>query len=261
MSDRSDSDAELELKKRARRRLVGAVALALLAAIVLPMVMDQTPPSSVQPVELRIPGQEQMAARPLVESPAGPQVASASMPGGARASAVASEPALPAAPLPEAAKEPAGKPADLSPAVRDDAPKTPAKETPARDPSKQPAKEPAKEAAKTPHDSSARESAAKDTVQKEAERARAILAGQPSQAAAADPHVILIGAFSNPANVKTLQGKLAELGIKVYTEKLASPQGDKTRVRAGPFANRDAAEKALAKMKRIGVGGIVASKP
>ncbi|HHW63868.1 MAG TPA: SPOR domain-containing protein, partial [Rhodocyclaceae bacterium] len=33
------SDAEnLEIKKRARRRLVGAVALALLAAVVLPMV-------------------------------------------------------------------------------------------------------------------------------------------------------------------------------------------------------------------------------
>ncbi len=72
--------------------------------------------------------------------------------------------------------------------------------------------------------------------------------------------VVLIGAFSNPANVKQLQTKIGELGIKVYTEPLDSPGGKKTRVRAGPFANRDAAEKALEKMKRIGVNGVVAAR-
>ena len=72
--------------------------------------------------------------------------------------------------------------------------------------------------------------------------------------------MVLIGAFSNPANVKQLQTKIGELGIKVYTEPLDSPGGKKTRVRAGPFANRDAAEKALEKMKRIGVNGVVAAR-
>ena len=33
---------------------------------------------------------------------------------------------------------------------------------------------------------------------------------------------------------------------------------DLTRVRAGPFPNREAAEKALDKLKKIGVGGVVA---
>ena len=51
-----------------------------------------------------------------------------------------------------------------------------------------------------------------------------------------------------------------EIGIKVITEPLDSPEGKKTRVRAGPFASREAAEKALEKMKRIGVGGVVAAK-
>jgi uncharacterized oligopeptide transporter (OPT) family protein len=51
---------------------------------------------------------------------------------------------------------------------------------------------------------------------------------------------ILIGAFANPANVKNLQSKLTELGIKVYTEPLDSPQGNKIRVRAGPFPSREA---------------------
>ena len=42
--------------------------------------------------------------------------------------------------------------------------------------------------------------------------------------------------------------------------KLESPGGTKTRVRAGPFPNREAADKALEKIKRIGVNGVVAAK-
>lgn len=48
-------DDNLDIKKRARRRLVGAVALALLAAIVLPMVMDQEPRPLSQDVQIQIP--------------------------------------------------------------------------------------------------------------------------------------------------------------------------------------------------------------
>ena len=56
----SDSpDAQLQLKKRARRRLVGAIAFAGLAAVILPMVMDEEPKQQVQDIQIRIPGQEQ----------------------------------------------------------------------------------------------------------------------------------------------------------------------------------------------------------
>ena len=51
-------DAEIELKKRSRRRLVGATALALLAAVVLPMVMDHEPKPAGQDIQVRIPSQE-----------------------------------------------------------------------------------------------------------------------------------------------------------------------------------------------------------
>lgn len=54
-----EADAQLPLKKRARRRLVGAIALSVLAAVVLPMVMDPAPQAPVQDVQIRIPGQEQ----------------------------------------------------------------------------------------------------------------------------------------------------------------------------------------------------------
>lgn len=63
----ADKDAQLELKKRARRRLVGAVALALLAVIVLPMVMDDEPRTGSQDIQVRIPsrdGSQKIAGEP-----------------------------------------------------------------------------------------------------------------------------------------------------------------------------------------------------
>ena len=55
----ASSDANLQLKKRARRRLVGAFAFAGLAAVILPMVMDEEPKQQVQDVQIHIPGQDQ----------------------------------------------------------------------------------------------------------------------------------------------------------------------------------------------------------
>src|SRR5258708_24318703 len=43
------------LKRRGRRRLVGAVALVLAAVVVLPMVFDPEPKSTQTPVTVRIP--------------------------------------------------------------------------------------------------------------------------------------------------------------------------------------------------------------
>ena len=231
-----EDDAQLPLKKRARRRLVGAVALAVLAAVVLPMVMDQAPQTPVADVQIRIPGQEQVppfrpavAAKPAEASPA--PVAQADKPATA---------------APQEKPSPAAKPADTPP--------------PSEKATK-PAEKPAQKAAEKPAEKAPEKPAAKEDSQ----RAAAILAGKPTESAKPGPaangeYVVLIGAFANPANVKQLQGKLGELNIKVYTEILDSPQGKKTRVRAGPFPSRDAAEKALEKMKRIGVNGVVAAK-
>jgi DedD protein len=55
--------------------------------------------------------------------------------------------------------------------------------------------------------------------------------------------VILIGAFANAENARQLQSKIGAAGVNAYTEILDSPDGKKTRVRAGPFPNREAAEK------------------
>ena len=52
------------LKRRGRRRLVGAVALVLLAVIVLPMVFDPEPRNALPPLSVRIPGENDTPFNP-----------------------------------------------------------------------------------------------------------------------------------------------------------------------------------------------------
>jgi DedD protein len=88
----------------------------------------------------------------------------------------------------------------------------------------------------------------------EATRAAAALNGVPTE----EQWVVLLGAYKEPANVKQLTNKLKQMGLPSFSEHFDSPQGPRTRVRAGPFKARDAAEKALARIKTIGVDGQVA---
>ena len=249
MSD--SSDAHLQLKKRARRRLVGAVALAGLAAIILPMVMDSEPKQQVQDVQIRIPGQDDTPFNPKLVKPSA--VSGESHEEVAQVEPVEVKPAE--KPVEKALEKPAEKKA----------------EKPADKPAEKSGDKPAEKKAEKKPDPSAEKTPAKTPekpakpVDNDAQRAAAILGDKADASPSSAPssggqHVILIGAFSNPANVKQLQTKLGEMGIKVYTEPLDSPEGKKTRVRAGPFPSRDAAEKALDKMKRIGVNGVIAAK-
>ena len=151
------------LKRRGRRRLVGAVALVLAAVIVLPMVFDPEPKRADVAVSVRIPGEN--------ETPFAPKVA-------------------PKAPEPKTAVE-----------------------------EKKP--EPKAEEKK----------------------------------AASGEFTVQVGVFANPNGAI---GKLSAANLPYYTE---SAKGNLTRVLAGPFASREAAEKALKQLKSIGLdGGKVASK-
>lgn len=231
------SDAQQLIKKRARRRLVGAAAFAGLAAVVLPMVMDDEPKQQIQDVQIRIPGQNQTPF-----SPKALDARSGAAPG---ATPDAGKPAAaPVAPAPAPAKE---KPVEK--AIEKPAEKT------ADKPTEKPAEKPPAKAVEKPPEKPADKQAAS-----EAQRAAAILGGKTDASPSGGQYVILIGAFANPANVKQLQSKIGELGVKTYTESLDSPQGKKTRVRAGPFPNREAADKALDRLKRIGVNGVVAAR-
>ena len=237
------SDAHLQLKKRARRRLVGAIAFAGLAAIILPMVMDEEPKQQVQDVQILIPDQDKTPFNPeLVKHSPVPMASDKSNDEEKEDAAVAAPVQAKAAVkvVEKPVEKKAEKPVEKKP------------EKPAEKPVEKPVeKSPVKTTEKPAKPS-----------ENDPQRAAAILAGKAEAAPSnsGGQYVILIGAFSNQANVKQLQSKIGELGVKVYTESLDSPGGKKTRVRAGPFASREAADKALDKMKRIGVNGVVAAK-
>ena len=72
--------------------------------------------------------------------------------------------------------------------------------------------------------------------------------------------VVQLGAYKESGNVKLLLSKLKGVNVPAYTEKFDSPQGQRTRVRAGPFPSQEAAEKARSRIKIIGVDGPVAPK-
>lgn len=240
-----ENDVQLQLKKRARRRLVGAVAFVSFAAIVLPVIMDQEPRQAVQDVEIRIPGQDDKAFAPKF---------------------AAAPVEKPAASAPEARPTPDAKPsapvqanARVVEVIRDPVPEKPAEkaEKPVAKPDK-----PLEKTSEKPADKPAEKPVEKAPKPDEAKRAAAILDGKPAApvAAKSGEYLILIGAFSNEANVRNLREKLEQQGIKTFTEPLETAQGKKTRVRAGPFVNREAADKALEKMQKIGVSGVVSAK-
>ncbi len=146
------------LKRRGRRRLVGAVALVLLAVIVLPMVFDPEPRAPAPAVSVRIPGEDEAPFKP--------------------------------------------KAVDKSAAEK------------------------------------------KSAEKKSAEKKEST-----------EQFVVPVGAFSNAEGVVA---KLKAAGIPYYTE---AAQGNLTRVRAGPFASRAAADQALERLKGIGLQpGAVAPK-
>lgn len=265
-----DNDPQQHLKKRARRRLVGAVAFASVVAVVLPTIMDQEPRQPVQDVEIRIPGQDEKPFAPKFAQAPADSVAHGGPAEPSRATARTGEAETPAV-TPPAVTPPAvptarlvdtvpGKVDVAAPKPGEKSPEKPADKPPVEP---KPGKLPEKIGEKPPEKPADKPAAKPD----EGKRAAAILAGQFGEpAAAAAPaakggeHLVLIGAFANEGNVKILKSKLGELNIKTYTEPLDTPQGRKIRLRAGPFPNRDAAEKALEKMRRIGVSGVVAPR-
>jgi DedD protein len=83
-------------------------------------------------------------------------------------------------------------------------------------------------------------------------------AAEPAKAPGA--YVVQVAALSDAAKAKQLQKQMSGVGVETYTEVVSTKTGDVTRVRAGPFATREAAEKARAQLKKAGLDGHVVPK-
>lgn len=221
---RTLSDEELQLRKRARRRLIGAIALVTAVAVVLPMVLDSEPQQVVQDVNITIPSPDSGAFTSKV-APVAP--ASQSSPD-------ASPPEMPQKPDLTAAEE------SKSPAVATAPEAKPAATAAVKEASKPAEKQ---ETAKTP---------GKAPPPKETDRKTA--------KAPAGQFVVQVVALADADRAKQMQRRISGAGIKSYTEVVKTVKGDVTRVRAGPFVTREAAEKAQKQLKAIGLEGKVVPK-
>lgn len=232
-------DPVLPEKKRARRRLVGAVALALAVAVGLPMLLDSEPKPLASDIAIQIPSRDKVA--PL---PAPSNVPAADTLDKREEIVEPSRPA-PAAVAPVVTAAPAVAEVN-APAARPEAPKTIARVEP-----KPVVKAPAKE--DKPAAAAARPAAATGD---DAVRAQAILEGKPADKPRADAqrYVLQVAALASQDKVNELQSKLKDAGIKSFTQKVPTQSGERIRVRVGPFGKEEA-EKMRAKLDKLGLSG------
>ena len=179
---KQQTEDELNLRRKARRRLIGAVALTLAVVVILPMVLDNEPKPGGKDIDLSIPAPdtagEFVTHVPISEVPvtlpsAGSAVAAGSAPVAVPARAIATP-----VPTPDAEK-PVG----------------------------------------------------------------------------VETYVAQVGAYSNQGTAKQELKKLKKWGFKAYTEKA----GDKTRVRVGPYPDKDKAERAVHLLEKHGLHPVIIS--
>ena len=77
------------------------------------------------------------------------------------------------------------------------------------------------------------------------------------QSPALEGFAVQVGAFRDESKLAQVRDKLAAAGVVHYTERIESKGGPMTRLRAGPFPTREAAEAGLAKLKRASLDGKV----
>jgi DedD protein len=243
------------VRRRAMHRLIGAAVLVLAGVIGFPLIFDNQPrPIPVDlPIEIVDPGK----AKPLAMPPAATNTAAAAAVSAPSPSASAAEPAL------------AAKPVDPQPKAAA-APAAPVAAVPAPAPEKP--------------SSSAAEIA--ETKALDAKKARALLEGRPvagssktavaaavsppaatdsaktvasaKAAAASDARfVVQVGAFADAGKAREVRLKVEAAGLKTYTQVVKTSDGDRTRVRVGPFSDKGEATKAADKIRKLNLSAAI----
>lgn len=94
----------------------------------------------------------------------------------------------------------------------------------------------------------------------EADKAQALLDGKAADAqpaASEGRFVVQVGAFADAARAREVRQKLERAGLKTYTHVADTKDGQRIRVRAGPFAARADAEKAAEKIKKLNLPAVL----
>ena len=261
-ADNGEAQSMDVLRQRARHRLIGATVLVLIAVIGFPLVFDTKPREVASDIRIDMPDRD--AVRPSQVPLAPPVEAKAPVPDDVKAPASqAPEPEpkdiakLPEVPVAEV-KKPEAKPADSKVAeakapVPDDV-KAPASQAPEPEPidmAKQP--EQALAEVKKPD--------AKPAESKAAPKEEVLNTTKPESVAGktdeAPRFIVQVGAFSDEAKVKEVRAKLEKAGFKTYVHVAQTKEGKRTRVRIGPFASKEEAQKTVNKIKPLQLSAAV----
>ena len=257
-------DPTLPEKQRARRRLVGAIALVVAAVIILPMVLDSHPKPVTDDISIDIPSRpapklakssanEDVQAGVAPDNPAAADngvaasgLAPATTATTAATTAASDSTAKPAQSTQSTAAKQGATPSVATGIVTPATPKTAAKpQTQSLAANTAPAK-----SAKTP-------AAAPSQSNQDDSNTAAASADANSGTPASPPgnrFAVQLGAFSNEANARTWAAKLKAAGVPAYTEHRKQADGSTlTLLRAGPFADRAAATAAIAKVREAGL--------
>ncbi|MBE9609620.1 SPOR domain-containing protein [Chitinilyticum piscinae] len=241
------------LRKRARRRLIGAIALVVFSLCVLWTALDSQPPASMQQVQ------------PIEVISSAPALVTAAPQPAASAIAVADQASLPdaAAVASSVAQPPAEPPAEESPTaalpgklvnVQQPEASTTAKPKPA--PTARPTPKPTEKPAPKPT------AAPKPTTDPQR-----ILDGldDPSAVkhdkAEGKTYWIQVGAYADADKAAAHVSKIKGAGLPVVTDKIDTKEkGVLTRVRLGPTKDEAKAKEALRRLEALGVDGRLIAK-
>ena len=253
MAEPADINVD-ELRRRARRRLVGAVVLALGVAVVVPMLLETEQKPLGEDVSVKIPPiDDGKFVNRLSEN---------------RGKDGASTPVKPPAKDDSPKEPPAAAPQVVAPSVPPKydtrIPDTPA---PSASTSEKPtAAPPARSPAPTSDATKAVHTDAKSTTPATPPAPPPVVAPSPKAApaveASAPPHdgfAVQLAAFADDKGANALAGRLKKSGYAAYTEPLKTSKGTLWRVRVGPYPSREAAVAARDKLKTEGQSGIVAA--
>jgi DedD protein len=247
-------DPVLPEKKRARRRLVGAVALVLAFVIGLPMVLDSEPKQLPDDVSIEIPSKDAATPAPApnaaggkVRSQAEPTALPSPVPVPTSATLDQKEEVVEvgsaapvAAPVPAAT--PTAPPAKPAASPRTDTPAS-AKQT---------------AVAATAHEKTKSKA---ETTEKSAQPTPVKTASESAGEAKHAKFTVQVAAFASQEKVNELRGKLKDAGIASYTQKVATESGERTRIRIGPVNSKQEAEKLRARLSALGLSGTLVPLP
>ena len=247
MAADSANDLELSLKKRARRRLVGAIALVLLMVIVLPMVLqDRSALTPQQAIKITMPEdviQPEGEKSSIDTAEAVEQQESVAF--NEQQVTIADAPAVESTtnqntniPVAESVQQSTPQSAQAESKSVESKPEVVEKVKEKKE-SKQVKPEAVKLVDKKPVE-----------IKPTQDKPKATENGS---------FTIQVGVFTDPENVKQLQAKLKQVGFASRTEKITTPKGEKIRLRAGTFASRQEAAYALTKIQAAELTGMVVS--